>query len=287
MKIAADKIGFTYPNGKEVFKQLSFCIEQGQIVCVLGPNGSGKSTLLNCLAGLLEPAQGEVLINGISSRSLKRVEIAQAVGMVPQNIVPYFHFRVIDYVVTGCAPRMGAFQKPKAAEYDLAWRAIQRMRIEHIAEQSFMNISGGERQQVAIARVIAQAPAFILLDEPTSHLDLGNQMKVLEMLRDMAEGGFGIVMSTHNPDHVLMLDAQVAVINSGGQLVFGPGRDIITEPLLDSLYAAGLHILEVDSIGRKVCVPRGIPISPAERLFSTMVADENGQRGQGEPSGGT
>lgn len=258
MNIEVKDLSFTYPNGKEVFQNLCLNIEQGQIVSILGPNGSGKSTLLNCLAGLYEPTKGEVLINGKNSLTMKRAEVARVIGLVPQNIIPSFHFRVVDYVVTGCAPRMGAFQKPKAAEYELAWRAIQTMQIEHLAEQSFVNISGGERQQVAIARVIAQSPAFILLDEPTSHLDLGNQMKVLNMLRDMAVRGLGVVMTTHNPDQVLMLDDQVAVMDSSGQFIFGPGREILNEPLLDKLYATELHIFEVDSIGRKVCVPRGI-----------------------------
>jgi iron complex transport system ATP-binding protein len=111
----------------------------------------------------------------------------------------------------------------------VAWKAIQTMGLEHIAEQSITKISGGERQQVAIARVIAQKPSVILLDEPTSHLDFGNQMKVLKMLRRMADDGYGVVMTTHNPDHVLLLDDQVAVLDQGGKLTFGMGRENMTE----------------------------------------------------------
>lgn len=257
MNIEVQNLDFTYPNGKEVLHNLNVSLEQGRIVSVLGPNGCGKSTLLACLARLYMPSRGDVLINGRNYRNMPQQDIAAAIGFVPQTITPYFNFAVLDYVVTGCAPRMGAFQKPKAAEYEIAWNALQTMKIEYLADKSFMQISGGERQQVVIARVLAQRPAFILLDEPTSHLDAGNQMKVLNMLKKMSREGYGVIMTTHNPDHVLLLDDQVAVLDRNGYLTFGLGQDILSEELLFHLYSAKLRLFDIDSLGRKVCVLQG------------------------------
>ena len=120
-------LGFTYPNGKKVFEHINFEITQGKILSILGPNGAGKSTLLGCIAGLNPPSRGDILLNGKSIHRMQQREIACMVGFVPQNITPSFNYSVLDYVVTGCAPRMGVFQKPKAAEYEVAWQAICTM----------------------------------------------------------------------------------------------------------------------------------------------------------------
>ena len=193
-----------------------------------------------------------------SYRHMQQREIARTLGFVPQNISVSFNYSVLDYIVTGCAPHMGAFQKPKAAEYDVAWAAVRELGLEHIVDKSVMRISGGERQQVALARVIAQRPSVILLDEPTSHLDFGNQRKVLKMLKRLADEGYGIVMTTHNPDHVLMLDDQVAVLEQDGKLTVGRSREILNEEFMSSLYGTELRIFESDVLGRKVCAAQGI-----------------------------
>ncbi|AOY76280.1 ABC transporter ATP-binding protein [Clostridium formicaceticum] len=258
MNIAVRNLGFSYPNGKEVFRELNFDITQGRILSILGPNGAGNSTLLGCIAGLYTPKTGDILLEGKSYRRMSQREIACAIGFVPQNIIPSFNYSVLDYIVTGCAPHMGVFQKPKAAEYERAWKAIQAMGLEHIAEQSFMKISGGERQQVAIARVMVQKPSIILLDEPTSHLDFGNQMKVLEMVQRLRAEGYGIVMTTHNPDHVLLLDDQVTVLDRNGKLTFGMSQEILDEAFLFNLYGRKLRLFQIDELGRRVCVPQGI-----------------------------
>ena len=254
MNIAVRNLGFSYPNGKNVLKNLTFDIAGGSILSILGPNGAGKSTLLNCLARLCIPTIGDVLFNGKSYRRMSQREIACAIGYVPQSINPAFHYSVLEYIVTGCAPRMGAFQKPRQAKYDVARATIEGMGLEHIAEQSILRISGGERQQVSIARVLAQKPAVILLDEPTAHLDFGNQVKVLKILRRLAREGYGIVMTTHNPDHVLLLEDHVAVLDQGGNLTYGLSQDILTEAFLLSVYDTKLRLIHIDELGRKVCV---------------------------------
>ncbi len=258
LTIHVRELGFSYSKGKSIFKNLNITIAEGRILSVLGPNGAGKSTLLACIARLHLPDEGDVLIDGRSYREMSQREIACALGFVPQNIVPSFDYSVLDYVVTGCAPRMKLFQKPKEKEYEAAWKAIQSMKLEHIAEKSFSKISSGERQQAAIARVIGQSPRFILLDEPTAYLDIGNQMKVLRLLRDLASQGYGVIMTTHNPDHVLILDGDAAVIDSRGKFTFGLGRDIMNEEFLYHLYDTKLRVLDIPQLERRACVAQGI-----------------------------
>ncbi len=253
MKIEVRNLSFTYRNGRMIFENISFDIEPGKIICILGPNGAGKSTLLNCIANMLVPVAGEVLIDGLSTRRMQLREVARAISYVPQIVIPAFDFSVLEYVVTGCAPRMGTFERPKAEHYEIAWQAIRLLRIEHLAEKPYTEISGGERQQVCIARAIAQQPAVILLDEPTAHLDYGNQIKVLKTISDLADRGYGIVMTTHNPDHVLLLNAQIGVINRQGQMTFGDCGEIMREDFLQNLYDTDLRILSIEELNRNIC----------------------------------
>lgn len=258
LTISVKDLSFTYPNGRRVFQDLTFEISEGRVLCVLGPNGAGKSTLLGCIARLLTPSAGDVLIDGKSCRTMPQQEIARSIGFVPQNIVTSFDYSVLDYVVTGCAPRMGVFQRPKSSEYAIAREAVAAMGLEHLAEKSIMRISSGERQQCAIARVLAQRPRFILLDEPTAHLDVGNQVRVLNTMARLAEDGYGVVMSTHNPDHALMLGDQIAAIDRQGHFTFGVTADVINDGFLSALYGTGLRVVDLAPVGRKVCVAQGI-----------------------------
>lgn len=258
LNIVVRDLAFSYTPGKRVFEGLSFDASEGRVLSILGPNGAGKSTLLGCIAGLLTPDAGDVSLDGRSYRSLPQNEMAKAVGFVPQSIAVSFDYSVVDYVVTGCAPRMGVFQRPKSSEYDVAWQAIRNMGLEHIADKSVMRISAGERQQAAIARVLAQRPRFIILDEPTAHLDLGNLVKVLETLQRLAGEGYGVIMSTHNPDHSLLLGDEVAVMDRKGNFTHGATCDVLSEAFLSSLYGTDLRLVDVDTLGRKVCVIRGI-----------------------------
>lgn len=246
--------GFAYTPGKPVFRDISLTVAPGETVSILGPNGAGKTTLLNCLANLRPLSWGGIYINGTDIGKMSPKEVARNVGYVPQMILPSFDFAVLDYVVTGCAPRMGTFEKPKKEHYEIAMEAIRDMGIEYLAEKSYMHISGGERQQVAIARVLAQKPSFILMDEPTAHLDYGNQIKVLMTIKRLAAQGFGVLLTTHNPDFGLLLEGKIAVLDREGALTFGSGADILSEEALSALYRMPLKLIYEKQVQRKVCI---------------------------------
>lgn len=256
--LEAKELCFAYPGGRPVFEKLSLQVRPGETLCILGPNGAGKTTLLNCLANLSAPAGGAVCLNGRDIRTMPGRETARLVGYVPQMILPSFDFSVLDYVVTGCAPRMGTFEKPRQQHYETAMAAIREMGIEALADKSCLHISGGERQQAAIARALAQQPKFILMDEPTAHLDYGNQIKVLRTIRRLALQGFGVVFTTHSPDHALLLGGRTAVLDRQGTLQCGPSEEILTEALLTELYRTPLKLPQVNEVGRRICASPGL-----------------------------
>ncbi|MBR0405712.1 MAG: ABC transporter ATP-binding protein [Eggerthellaceae bacterium] len=258
MSLVIDHLGFSYAPSAQIFTDISFEVEAGSVVCLLGPNGCGKTTLLNCVIGLHKATSGSVSVDGESIEQLAGAQVAQLLGYVPQEITAAFDYTVLDYVVTGCAPHMKWFKRPGEAEYARAWESLERMGIERLADQSYARISGGERQQVSIARVLTQKPAFILLDEPTSHLDFGNQIRVLDLVKDLAREGFGLLMTTHNPDHVLMLDGKVVAMQRGGDYRFGNARDIVTAETLHELYGIEIAIEHSGAAKRDVCIAVGV-----------------------------
>lgn len=251
-------LGFSYDGSRQIFKDISFEVQAGEIVCLLGPNGIGKTTLLNCLARLREPLQGSVLLNGEDMADLPARDIARIIGYVPQTLLPSFDYTVLEYVVTGNAPWLGTFEKPGPEHYQRAEEALEQMSISHLAQKPYTRISTGELQQVSIARAIAQKAHLILMDEPTAHLDYGNQLKVLRLIKDLSAKGYAVVLTTHNPDQVLLLDAKTAVIDHKSIFHFGAWQDILTEELITAMYGVPLRLIKVEGIDRMVSVAPGL-----------------------------
>jgi iron complex transport system ATP-binding protein len=257
MSIEIINLDFSY-GAKQVLHNINLCIAPNETLTILGPNGSGKTTLLNLIAGLPAPPPGSVLYDGKPHKSFKPQQMAQLVGLVPQTITPTFDYSVVDYVVTGCAPQIGTFKHPQKKHYMAAMQSIRDMGIEHLSGKSYAQISGGERQQVSIARVLAQRPAYILMDEPTSHLDYGNQVRVLNTVKRLAQGGFGVVLTTHNPDQALLIGGKAAIIDRQGRLISGDSSELVTETVLSELYGVQLCIKNLETAGRKVCFSPGL-----------------------------
>lgn len=255
MKLSAIGLSYHYPGtDKMIFRDVSFDIKKGELVSILGPNGAGKSTLLNCIAGLYKPDNGKVSIDGIEFAQMGVTKVARHIGYVPQNHYPVYEFTVREFVVMGRTPYIGTFASPGKEDYDKAEAALSLVGVQHLADQLYTRISGGERQMAMIARAITQEPDFIFLDEPTAHLDFGNQMKTIRMIQELVNRGYGVVMTTHNPDQVFYTKGKVALLKRDKTLEFGEAELIMTQEKLTELYDEPVSVFYSECMGRKVCL---------------------------------
>ena len=245
-------ISFSY-EGEEIFSDISFSIDKGDVLCILGPNGTGKTTLIKCLNGLHDIDSGEILINGRNIKRLSFREISTHIGYIPQSHVPSFPFKVLD-VVMGRAPYLNLTDSPKKEDIEIALNALKTLGIEHIMDKEYTNLSGGERQLVFLARILCQQPDILILDEPTSHLDFGNQIKLLEIIDNLSKAGLSIIMSSHFPDHAFLSSNKVAILKDKKFIDFGTPDEVVTEENLRRAYSIDVKLIELDD-KRKVCVP--------------------------------
>ena len=242
------------PNGRLVLNDISLTLDEGELLTVLGRNGVGKSTLFSCIMGIYKPLAGTILLQGKSLQTLREKDIASVVGFVPQAHEPTFGFSVFDFVLMGCASKIGLFEQPGKEDRKAAQEALERMGIEEFADRSYAELSGGERQQVTIARAIASKPKAILFDEPTAHLDYSNQIKVLRIIKDLANDGYAVAVTTHDPNHALLLDGSTALFRADGSLLTGKTSELVNEENLREVYGSDLKIRYMEEFGRKVCI---------------------------------
>ena len=166
MILDVQDLSFRYSkNTKPIFHNVNLQMEKGEILTILGANGAGKSTLLNCLANILEPYSGKILVNGASIHDMRLKKAAQLIGYVPQNHAPVYDYSVRDFIVMGRAPHLGMLEKPSENDYAIVDEVIRELGIEKLADKAYTQISGGERQQALIGRAIAQQPEIIMFDE--------------------------------------------------------------------------------------------------------------------------
>lgn len=254
LMLEVKSLAFSYEN-RPVFKNISFSLKKGEIMCILGPNGAGKSTLIKCIAGILKPDDGSVFIQGEDTVSLGVRGIARNIGYVPQQNEVVFPFTVLDFVVMGRAPHLSMFASPGAEDIKLAKESLAMVGISDLTERPVAKLSGGQSQMVLIARALVQKPALLLLDEPTSHLDFGNQILVLETVQKLASLGMSIVMNTHMPDHAFLLGDRAAALSGGRLVAVGKVETVVTSKIMSSVYGVNVAIREIEDMKRKVCLP--------------------------------
>lgn len=248
-------LDFHYPgSSRKILKKVSLDLSQGEVISILGPNGSGKTTLLNCMIGLLKPQAGEIILCDENIDKLKVKKIAEYVSYVPQIHIPTFDYSVLEIVLMGRASKLNLFEGPSKNDEEFCLNILEDMKLSHLNEKSYLEISGGERQQVLIARAMAQEPKAILFDEPTAHLDYGNQYKVLKTVKKMSEKGYGIIMTTHNPEHALLLEDKVAIVSRDGYVESGKSEEILTEEKLKQVYESDLRLMNIEELGRIACL---------------------------------
>jgi iron complex transport system ATP-binding protein len=227
---------------KVVLDRISIQICPGELWCLLGANGAGKTTMYRTILGFLPLIDGEILIDGKNIRSFPREQLAKKIAYVPQYHTPPFPYSVFDVVLMGRGAHISRFSAPGEADMKITYEMLERMNILHLKDEVYTEISGGERQLVLIARALAQQAEYILMDEPTSNLDYGNQMRVLREVRNLTREGIGICFTTHYPDHAFLTQASVVALEGKDRWSAGTAETVITEELLQSMYGLDARI---------------------------------------------
>ncbi|MET0743663.1 MAG: ABC transporter ATP-binding protein [Microvirga sp.] len=235
MILEARSLRIGYRN-RVVGADLDLGLGGASVVALLGPNGGGKTTLLKTLLGLIPPLGGQVLVDGRDIGGWTMRERARRLAYVPQIHGSTFGFSVEEVVMMGRTAHGSAFAAPSAKDREIVREAMAVLDLGRFGDRPFTEISGGERQLALVARALAQEPRAIILDEPTASLDFANQGAVLRTLRSLAGRGYGILFTTHDPNHALRHADLVVMIRDGRILCQGPADEIVTARSLAALY---------------------------------------------------
>ncbi|WP_040807970.1 ABC transporter ATP-binding protein [Nocardia concava] len=268
MTLAAENITLGYGE-RVIVDGLSVDIEPGLITTVIGPNGCGKSTLLRSLGRLLRPKSGRVLLDGKAISTMKTKDVARIVGMLPQTPVAPEGLTVADLVARGRHPHQSWLRQWSADDEAEVATALEQTGIADLAGRTLDELSGGQRQRAWISMALAQGTDILLLDEPTTYLDLAHSLEVLDLV-DRLHDDFGrtVVMVLHDLNLAIRYSDRLIVMHAGRIVAQGLPADIITADLLREVFGLRAEVLEDPVSGRPMIVPIG-----ARHVHASALAD--------------
>lgn len=253
-KIRLEEVSYAYSKGAWVVKDVSLKLEAGKFYGIVGPNGAGKSTLLKLLDRYLVPQKGAIYLNGQNLAEFTLPELAQKVALIPQTS-HFFPFTVEEVVTLGRTPFSSRFQAPTAKDRAIVQASIGATGIEHLAKRRVSDLSGGERQRVTISRAFAQETEILLLDEPTTHLDLEHQIRTCQLLQTKAKEGTLCVAVLHDLNLVANYCDYVFVLNHGRLVKEGTPTEVFTPALIEEIYHVTVPALFHPETGRPIIAP--------------------------------
>ena len=260
MRLKVNKIEFAY-NSTPVLDNVSMEMDRSEILGIVGPNGTGKSTLIRCIDLILKPKQGSILLDEHDITKMNRMEIAKKIGYVPQSSARVFPASVIDTVLMGRRPHLG--WKNSEEDMDKVLEILELLGIVEFAMRDFNEISGGQQQKVLIARALAQEADVLLLDEPTSNLDIRHQLEVMEILKNVVrETGISAIMAIHDLNLASRYTDRILMMNGGKIFAAGDPASVLTVGNIKRAY--GVEVLVKSEGGRPYIIPVR-PINQAVR----------------------
>lgn len=254
--ICIDHVTYGYGE-KPVLNDINLSLGKGEVVSLLGPNGSGKTTLLKVLLGLCRPQNGEVRLEGRPVRQINAKALARRIAYVPQTHKISFAYQVIDVVLMGRMPHKPFFFRYSKQDKAQALNALEQLSIAHLRNRPYTEVSGGERQMTLIARALAQGADILVMDEPVSGLDYGNQIRLLAQIATLADNGYTFIKTTHFPEHAVWISDRVVMLKKGRILANGDAHKVVNEENLYLLYNTDIGMADLDE-GLRVCVPRNM-----------------------------
>ena len=258
MRLEVKDLSFSYGDNK-VLDNVSFSSSGGEAIAVLGPNGVGKSTFFKCILGFLPIGKGKIEIEGKDVSIMKGKELSKYIAYIPQSSSPVFNHTVLDSVAMGMNNQIGLFSVPGEKEREKAAAALDRLGILKLKDRGCLNISGGERQLMLIARAMVQDARIIVMDEPTSSLDYGNSYRVMETIMSLSKDGYTILFSTHDPDAAMRYSDRVIAFYKGEIIRDGKPSTVLNTDVLSTLYSINVAIRNVRVREKEysVCIPTG------------------------------
>ena len=240
MKLVINKLSFSY-NSIAALKNVKLELCLNEVLSIVGPNGSGKTTLLKCIDRILKPSQGAVLVDGRDVANIGLGELSKIIGYVPQSSTSTFPFTVFDMVLMGRKPyiqwSVGERDKEIVAEI------LTFLGISKLAARYFNELSGGEQQKVIVARALAQQPQILLLDEPTSNLDIKHQLEVLNIVKDLTRSRqLSVIMAMHDLNLASRFSDKMIMLKHGSIFAVGTSKSVLTEENIESVYGVKSHV---------------------------------------------
>lgn len=245
MTLKVNNVSFGYDKNKMIIDNISLNVDQGEILGILGPNGTGKTTFLKCINNIYKPISGNISYKNKIITELKQEDIAKIIAYVPQYSTNYFSINVINSVMMGRMPYVN--KNYTAEDEEIVFSIIKKMNLEEFAFRNIKEMSGGERQRVFIARAMAQQPKIIILDEPTSSLDLHNQLFILHTITKLAkENNITIIMTIHDLNLASMFCDKILMLKDAKIFAYGTPDDVLTKDNIDAMYGVKTEISMAD-----------------------------------------
>ncbi|MDR7030565.1 ABC transporter ATP-binding protein [Rhizobium rosettiformans] len=255
-RLYADTITLRYDE-RTISRELSVTIPDGAFTVIVGPNACGKSTLLRALSRLLAPAAGQVILDGRSLRDLPPKEVARRLGLLPQSSSAPEGISVADLVARGRYPHQSFLRQWSKADEEAVIKAMEATRVAELSGRLVQELSGGQRQRVWIAMVLAQETPILLLDEPTTFLDIAHQIELMELLADLNAAGRTIVAVLHDLNQACRYATHLIAMKDGAVLAEGQPSSIVTEQLVEEVFGLASVIIRDPVAGSPLIVPRG------------------------------
>jgi len=259
-------VSFSY-GAREVLKDVTLILKGGEFVGLMGPNGSGKTTLLKVMNRVLGPKEGTIFVNEMDISKLKVKEVAKVFGVVSQEYETSLDFTVLDVVLMGRNPYLSRLEGESRRDYEVALEAMKLTNTLHLAERFFNELSGGEKQRVVIARALAQEPKILLLDEPTSHLDINNQIEVLELLKRLCkEREILVVAVIHDFNLATYYCDKVILMKDGKIFAMGAPSEVLTPSNIEAVFGVKVLVQRHPATSLPFVTPLPKPREPAVPL---------------------
>ena len=253
-KIRVDSLSFEYFD-RYVLNNISLDISKGSLLGILGPNGSGKTTLIKNILGILKPSNGKILIDGLAISTYKAEQLYKIISFVSQETKYDFPLTVLDTVLLGRIPYLNRFQLENNTDYEIAHRSLSEIGISDFAKRMSNQLSVGEKQLVSIAKALSQETTYIILDEPTSNLDISHSIQIMEKLKDLSKAGKGIIVVLHDLNLAARFCDKILLLKEGNLSGFGNTKDVLTAENINDVFGINVGVFESNITGSSIIEP--------------------------------